>query len=47
MENIKLVIDNTLGFISKDKVFAYEKEVSACNSMLHNGTGKGKHAPAL
>lgn len=41
MENIKLVIDNTLGFISKDKVFAYEKEVSACNSMLHNGTGKG------
>lgn len=41
MENIKLVIDNTLGFISKDKVFAYEKEVSSCNSMLHNGTGKG------
>lgn len=41
MENIKLVIDNTLGFISKDKVFAYEKEVSVCNSMLHNGTGKG------
>lgn len=41
MENIKLVIDNTLGFISKDKVFAYEKEVSICNSMLHNGTGKG------
>ncbi len=41
MENIKLVIDNTLGFISKDKVFAYENEVSVCNSMLHNGTGKG------
>ena len=41
MENIKLLIDNTLGFISKEKVLAYEKEVSVCNSMLHNGTGKG------
>ncbi|MBP6231299.1 MAG: glucose-6-phosphate isomerase [Paludibacteraceae bacterium] len=41
MENIKLLIDNSLNFISKDKVMAYEKNVSACNAMLHNGTGKG------
>jgi glucose-6-phosphate isomerase len=41
MENIKLLIDNSLGFISKENVMAYEKKVNECNAMLHNSTGKG------
>lgn len=41
MENIKLVIDNSLKFISEQNISAYETKVKEYNTMLHNGTGKG------
>ena len=39
MENIKLVIDNSLKFISEQNISAYETKVKEYNTMLHNGTG--------
>lgn len=41
MANIKLSIEKTLGFISKDKLAAYEPKVKACMETLENGTGLG------
>ncbi len=41
MENIKLIIDNSLKFISEQNISAYETKVKEYNTMLHNGTGKG------
>ena len=38
---ISLNIEKTFGFISKEKVFAYEAEVKAAQEMLEKGTGKG------
>ena len=38
---ISLNIEKTFGFISKDKVSAYEAEVKAAQEMLEKGTGKG------
>mgnify|MGYP000335089699 CR=1 FL=1 len=34
MENIKLEINKSLGFISKDKLAAYEPKVRACMETL-------------
>ena len=50
---ISLNIEKTFGFISKEKVFAYEAEVKAAQEMLEKGTGKGNdflgwlHLPCL
>lgn len=41
MENIKLEINKSLGFISKDKLAAYELKVRACMETLEKGTGLG------
>ena len=41
MENIKLSIDKTFGFISEQKVAGYAEQVAAASDSLHNGTGKG------
>ena len=41
MENIKLEINKSLGFISKDKLAAYEPKVRACLETLEKGTGLG------
>jgi len=41
MENIKLDINKSLGFISKDKLTAYEPQVRACMETLEKGTGLG------
>ena len=41
MENIKLEINKSLGFISKDKLAAYEPKVRACIETLEKGTGLG------
>ena len=41
MENIKLDINKSLGFISKDKLAAYEPKVRACMETLETGTGLG------
>ena len=41
MENIKLDINKSLGFISKDKLAAYEPKVRACMETLEKGTGLG------
>ena len=41
MENIKLDINKSLGFISKDKLAAYEPKVRACRETLEIGTGLG------
>lgn len=41
MENIKLSIDKTFGFVSKEKVAGYKAQIEAANLALHNGTGKG------
>lgn len=38
---ISLNIEKTFGFISKEKVSAYEVEVKAAQEMLEKGTGKG------
>ena len=38
---INLNIEKTFGFISKEKVSAYEAEVKAAQEMLEKGTGKG------
>lgn len=41
MENIKLNIEKSLDFISKDKLAAYEPKVRACMETLEKGTGLG------
>src|ERR1035437_1662687 len=41
METIKLNIDKTLGFVSKEKINAYATQTAAANKMLHDATGKG------
>ena len=41
MENIKLNIEKTLGFISKEKLASYEPKVRACMETLEKGTGLG------
>ena len=41
MENIKLEINKSLGFISKDKLAAYEPKVRVCMETLEKGTGLG------
>ena len=41
MENIKLNIEKTLDFISKDKLASYEEKVKACMETLEKGTGLG------
>ena len=41
MKNIKLEINKSLGFISKDKLAAYEPKVRACMETLEKGTGLG------
>ena len=41
MENIKLDINKSLGFISKDKLAAYEPKVRACMETLEKSTGLG------
>lgn len=41
MENIKLNIDKSLSFVSKEKVYGYEAKVKECQAMLHKGTGLG------
>lgn len=52
MENIKLDINKSLDFISKDKLAAYEPKVRACMETLEKGTGLGNdflgwlHLPA-
>ena len=38
---ISLNIEKTFGFISKEKVSAYDAEVKAAQEMLEKGTGKG------
>ena len=38
---ISLNIEKTFGFISKEKVSAYEAEVKAAQEMLEKGTGEG------
>ena len=42
METIQLNIDKALGSVTKEQVFAYEKEVAESMEKLHKGTGKGK-----
>ena len=42
MENIKLDINKSLGFISKDKLAAYEPKVRACMETLEKGTEIGR-----
>ena len=41
MENIKLCIEKTLDFISKEKLASYESNVKACMKTLEKGTGLG------
>ena len=41
MENIKLNIEKTLDFISKEKLASYEPKVKACMETLEKGTGLG------
>jgi glucose-6-phosphate isomerase len=50
---ISLNIEKTLGFISREKVFAYEPHVKEAQNALEKGTGKGNdflgwlHLPLL
>ncbi|MEI7676572.1 MAG: glucose-6-phosphate isomerase [Bacteroidales bacterium] len=41
MENITLNISKAFGFVSPEKVAAYESQIKNCNEALHNATGKG------
>ena len=41
MENIKLCIEKTLDFISKEMLASYESNVKACMETLEKGTGLG------
>lgn len=41
MKTIKLNIDKTSNFVSKDVLYSYEKRANDANSLLHEGTGLG------
>ncbi len=41
MKHIQLSYDKALGFISAEKIAAYENDVKTANEALHKGTGKG------
>jgi glucose-6-phosphate isomerase len=41
MKLISLTIDNALGIVSKEQVYARESNATACISQLHQGTGAG------
>ena len=41
METIQLNIDKAVSSVTKEQVFAYEKEVAESMEKLHKGTGKG------
>ncbi len=41
MENIKLDIQKTLGFVSKEMIYAYSEEAKRSNAALDNKTGAG------
>ncbi|MDY3069899.1 MAG: glucose-6-phosphate isomerase [Parabacteroides sp.] len=41
MKNITLNIEKSLGFVSKDQVFAQEAKANECIATLHNGNGEG------
>jgi glucose-6-phosphate isomerase len=41
MEHIKLSIEKTLDFVTKDEIFKYEEETKKHIDALHQGTGKG------
>lgn len=41
MKNISLNIDKALGTVSKEQIYAEAANVSECNAILENGTGKG------
>jgi glucose-6-phosphate isomerase len=41
MENISLNISKAYGFVTPEKVAAFESQIEKCNEMLHQGTGKG------
>ena len=47
MENIKLNIEKTLGFISKEKLASYEPKVKACMETLEKGTLPWKRFPGM
>ena len=41
MQDIKLIIDNCTGFVSKETIMGFENQVKACSQTLENGTGEG------
>jgi len=41
METLKLNIDKVFGFVPKDKIYAYKKEIEAHNAALDDKLGKG------
>lgn len=41
MQNISFKFDKSLGFVSRDSVFGYARELKEHNQALHEGTGKG------
>ena len=41
MQDIKLIIDNCTGFVSKETIMGFEYQVKACSQTLENGTGAG------
>ncbi|MCE5174811.1 MAG: glucose-6-phosphate isomerase [Bacteroidales bacterium] len=41
MENIKLNIEKSLGFVSKEAIKSYATRTAEANKMLHAGSGKG------
>ncbi|MFA7043831.1 MAG: glucose-6-phosphate isomerase [Bacteroidales bacterium] len=41
MENIKLNIEKSLGFVSKETIKSYATKTAEANKMLHAGSGKG------
>ena len=41
MQDIKLIIDNCTGFVSKETIMGFENQVKACSQTLENGTGAG------
>ena len=43
MKQITLNIENVLGFISKEQIFAQETKAKECVATLHNGTGQGNN----
>lgn len=41
MKTIKLNIDKTSSFVSKEVIYSYEEQANAANATLHEGTGAG------